>query len=235
MICYAFPLAHEAALLLKNCTEKESFSIDGLHCTLANFGERRVLIALIGMGEAAAGDNTHTLFEYFRLRAFVLAGYGGALVPSLKVGQVLISSNFTSEAVLVFLRMLSDFGFASFCTTDGVVGSPEERDACARSTNSQVADMETEPIASIVAEHMIPFIAIRVVSDDYEQVLPLGALGAGFDTVRGRATPMRLLGYLATHPKDIGPFQAFVRGLSGARKNLTKFLTQLNTELPPGW
>jgi adenosylhomocysteine nucleosidase len=235
MICYAFPLAHEAALLLKHCTEKESFSIDGLHCTLANFGERRVLIALIGMGEAAAGDNTHTLFEYFRLRAFVLAGYGGALVPSLKVGQVVISSNFTSEAVLVFLRMLSDFGFAGFCTTDGVVATPEERDACARNANSQVADMETAPVAEIVAQRLIPFIAIRVISDDYGQVLPMGALGAGFDAARGRPTPMRLLGYLAAHPGDIAPFQKFVRGLSGARKNLTKFLAQLNTELPSGW
>ena len=30
MICYAFPLAHEAELLLKHCTQKESFMIDGL-------------------------------------------------------------------------------------------------------------------------------------------------------------------------------------------------------------
>jgi adenosylhomocysteine nucleosidase len=235
MICYAFPLAHEAALLLEHCTEKESFSIDGVHCTLANFGERRVLIALIGMGEAAAGDNTHTLFEYFRLRAFILAGYGGALVPSLKVGQVVISSNFTSEAVLVFLRMLTDFGFAAFCTADGVVATPEERDSCARRTNSQVADMETGPVAAIVAERQIPFIAIRVISDDYEQVLPIGALGAGFDVTKGRATPLRLLIHLAAHPGDIGPFRTFVGGLSGARRNLTKFLAQLNTELPPSW
>ena len=118
MICYAFPLAHEAALLLKRCTEKESFSIDGAHCTLANFGKRRVLVALIGMGEAQAGDNTETLFEYFRLKAVVLAGYGGALVPPLKVGQVVISNNFTSETVLGFLRMLSGFDFGSFCTID---------------------------------------------------------------------------------------------------------------------
>ena len=124
MICYAFPLAHEAALLLKHCTEKESFSIDGLHCTLANFGKRRVLVARIGMGEASARENTEAVFEHFRLKAFVLAGYGGALVPPLKVGQVVISANFTSEAVLGFLRMLSGFDFASFRTTDEVVGTP---------------------------------------------------------------------------------------------------------------
>ena len=127
MICYAFPLAHESALLLKQCTEKESFTIDGLHCTLANFGSRRVLIAQIGMGEAQAGDNAATLFQYFRIKAVVLAGYGGALVPPLKVGQVVISTNFTSEAVLGFLRLLSGFDFASFCTTDELVATPSQR------------------------------------------------------------------------------------------------------------
>ena len=235
MICYAFPLAHEASLLLKHCTEKESFSIDGLHCTLANFGKRRVLVALVGMGEAAAGDNTQTVFENFRLKAFVLAGYGGALVPPLKVGQVVVANNFTSEAVLGFLRMLSGFDFASFYTTDEVVGTPEKRDSYARATNSQVADMETEAVATIVREREVPFMAVRAISDDYRQVLPIGALAAGFDAPKGRATPLRLLGYLATRPGEIVPLQKFIAGLSVARKNLTKFLEQLNAELPASW
>jgi adenosylhomocysteine nucleosidase len=235
MICYAFPLAHEASLLLKHCTEKESFSIDGLHCTLANFGRRRVLVALVGMGEASAGKNTEALFQYFRLKAVVLAGYGGALVPPLKVGQVVISANFTSEAVLGFLRMLSGFDFASFRTTDEVVGTPEKRDAYARATNSQVADMETEAVAGIVRGREVPFMAVRAISDDYRQVLPTGALAAGFDAPKGRATPLRLFGYLAMRPGEIAPLRKFIAGLSVARKNLTKFLEQLNNELPPSW
>jgi adenosylhomocysteine nucleosidase len=235
MICYAFPLAHEAGLLLKRCTEKESFSIEGLHCTLANLGRRRVLVALVGMGEAAAGDNTHTLFQYFRLKAVVLAGYGGALVPPLKVGQVVVSTNFSSEAVLGFLRMLSGFDFASFCTTDEVVATPEKRDSYAHATNSQVADMETEVVAGIVLERQVPFMAVRAISDEYQQVLPIGALAAGFDAHTGRATPFRLLGYLATRPGEIAPLQKFIAGLSVARKNLTKFLEQLNAELPASW
>jgi adenosylhomocysteine nucleosidase len=235
MICYAFPLAHEADLLLSHCTEKESFSIDGLRCTLANFGRRRVLVALLGMGEAAATDNTETVFQYFRLKAFVLAGYGGSLVPPLKVGQVVVSANFSSEAVLGFLRMLSGFDFASFCMTDEVVGTPEKRDSYARASNSQVADMETAAVAEIVRERQIPFMAVRVISDDYQQVLPTGALAAGFDASRGRATPLRLLGYLAMRPREFAPMKKFVQGLSAARKNLTKFLEQLNKELPANW
>jgi adenosylhomocysteine nucleosidase len=235
MICFAFPLAHEAELVLKHCTEKDSFSIGSLHCTLANFGERRVLIALIGMGEAAAADNTATIFQYFRLKALVLAGYGGALVPPLKIGQVVISNNFSSEAVLGFLRLLSGFDFASFTTVDEVVGTPAARDVYAHNTNSQVADMETGVVAEIVGERSIPFLAVRVISDEYKDVLPTGALAAGFDAGLGRATPFRLLGYLVTHPKEFAPFKKFVQGLSLARRNLTAFLEQLNTELPGHW
>ena len=56
-----------------------------------------------------------------------------------------------------------------------------------------------------------------------------------FDASRGRATPLRLLGYLATRPREIKPFKEFVQGLSLARANLTKFLEQLNAELPANW
>ncbi len=166
MICYAFPLAHEASLVLKHATEKESFSIGSLHCTLANFGKRRVLVALIGMGEAAASDNAATVLQYFRIKAFVLAGYGGALVPPLKVGTGDHLDNFTSEAVLGFLRLLSGFDFCQLLTADEIVGTPQKRDAYARATGSQVADMETGAVAGIVAERQIPFLAVRVISDD---------------------------------------------------------------------
>ncbi len=156
MICYAFPLAHEAELVLKQCTEKESFTIDSLQCTLGNFGSRRVLIARVGMGEAQAADNTATLFQYFRLKAVVLAGYGGALVAPLKVGQVVVSNNFTSEAVLGFLRMLSGFDFASFCTIDEIAGTVEKRTWHASANDAQVADMETQAVANVVSERQFP-------------------------------------------------------------------------------
>lgn len=236
MICFAFPLAHEAESLLKLCRQKDQFSVDGVHCAVGNLGRRtNVLIARIGMGEAAAADSTATIFEYFKLKAFVLAGYGGALVPPLNVGQVVVSSNYSSEAVLGFLRMLSGFDFAGFCTIDEVVGTPAGRDEIARATEAQVADMETETVANIVGARQVPFLAVRAISDDYQHVLPVRALAAGFNASLGKATPLRLLGHLASHPGELGPMRKFIGDLSLARKNLTRFLQTLNNELPAGW
>ena len=235
MICYAFPLAHEANDLLGDCTQKEQFSIAGLHCTLANFRGRPVLVALVGMGQAQAAENTSLIFQYFRPKAFVLAGYGGALVPQMQVGQVALSNNFTSESMQNFLRILPGFDFATFCTTDEIVGTPARREEYAKSTQSQVVEMETAAVADIVVPRSIPFLAVRVISDEYQQVLPTGALAAGFDPAKGRATPFRLLTYLALHPGEFSPFKKFVAGLGLARRNLTAFLRQLNDELPANW
>jgi adenosylhomocysteine nucleosidase len=235
MICYAFPLRHEAAEVLKRCREKESFSIGGLHCTLGHFGERRVLVALVGMGQDRARKNTQKIFSYFRPKAFVLAGYGGALMESLKVGQVVLSNNFSSDQVLPFLRLLSGFDFASFATADELADTPQKREAFARKTKGHVVDMETAAVADVVHTRQVPFMAVRAISDDYHQVLPVGALAAGFDPEKGRATPFRLLGRLALHPGEIAPFWKFVSGLGPPRRNLTSFLTQLNEELPTGW
>jgi len=235
MICYAFPVAHEAELLLRKCTQRESFDIGSMPCTLANLGTRQVLIAGLGMGQVRARDHIQKVFQYFRPKAVVLAGYGGALVPQLKLGQILVSNNFTSEELLPFLRLLSGFDFAAFCTSDEIVGTTEKRDWYAHSMKAQVIDMETAAVADVVKTREIPFLAIRVISDEYKTVLPSAALAAGYDPDRNQSTPARLLRHLAFHPKDVRPLKEFIGHLTIARSMLTTFVEQVNNELPRGW
>ena len=132
---------------------------------------------------------TEVILRYFRPKIFVLAGYGGALIPQMKVGQVVVSNNYSSRAVTPFLRLLSNFDFAVFTTADEIASTPAERDRCARGTKGQVIDMETAAVAAMVEPREIPFVAVRAISDEYADVLPVCALAAGFDPARGRATP----------------------------------------------
>jgi nucleoside phosphorylase len=184
------------------------------------------------MGQEQAGNHTVAIFHYFRPKIFVLAGYGGALLPQLKVGQVTVSTNYSSTDVIPFLRLLSNFDFAGFCTADEIAATPRERDKYARSSKKEVIEMETAAVAAVVLPREIPFIAVRVISDGYADILPVRALAAGFDPARGRATPLRLLAHLALHWRDFLPFIRFVRNLSTARRNLTRFLQLLNDDLP---
>jgi adenosylhomocysteine nucleosidase len=235
MICYAFPVAHEAELVLEKCTQRESFAIGPMTCTLGNLGPRQIVVAQVGMGQARARDSIQAVFRYFRPKAVVLSGYGGALVPQLKLGQVLVSTNFTSEELLPFLRLLSGFDFAAFCTTEEIAGTPEKRDWYAQSMKAQVIDLETAAVADFVRTREIPFLAVRVISDEYKTVLPSAALAAGFDPALNRPTPVRLLKHLALHPREMRPFKEFVANLGIARRMLTTFLEQVNNELPRGW
>lgn len=235
MICYAFAVAHESADLVAEMTDKETFDLNGLGCVVGKLGKRTVLVATIGMGLTHAAVNTMQIFDHFHLKALILAGYGGALVPQLKHGQVFVSDNFTHEELKHFVRLLPGFNFANFCSTDEVVSTPERKTEYAEATKCQIVDMETAAVAEIVFARELPFIAIRGITDEFDTYLPATALAAGFDPERNRATPGKLVSHLLLHPWQINRFKKFVKGLPVVRAKITRFLLQLTQELPSSW
>lgn len=235
MICYAFAVPFEGQELVDKLTEVDTFTLGTLHCVTGKLGHRSVLVAFLGMGLTNAAVNTQVIFDHFRLKAFVMAGFGGALVPQLKRGQVLVSDNFTQEEVKQFVRLLPNFNFANFCSTDEVVTTPERKAEYAEATQCQIVDMETAAVAEIVQAREKPFIAVRAISDELNDRLPAAALAAGFDAERNCPTPCKLVFHCLTHPWNIGPFKRFVQSLPPVRANLTHFILQLTNEFPSSW
>ncbi len=235
MICYAFPLADEAKDFLTHCTEKEYFEIGRLRLILSKFRKRKVLVALVGMGPKNASQSVEILFSHFRIRALILSGYGGALVPQLKLGNVVLSDNYSSNEILPFVKLLSGFNFGRFHTAAEVISTPRQKEDIARGYNVQVVDMETAPVAKLASHKQVPFVAIRAISDQFEEDLPIGAMNASYLVEQDAVTPLRLLNYLALHPKEIMPFSKFVKRLPIARKALTSFLIQITDEFPKHW
>jgi hypothetical protein len=127
-----------------------------------------VLVALIGMGEAAAGDNTETIFQHFRLKALRPGRLRRRAGPAPEGGT---GGGFEQFSVP---KPCWDF-CACFPVSISPVSarrtkwSARRKSATryARATNSQVADMETEAVADVVRERQIPFMAVRAISDDY--------------------------------------------------------------------
>jgi adenosylhomocysteine nucleosidase len=235
MICFAFAVPHEAQGVLDRLTGKDSFQLLNLHCTTGRMGKREVLVAVLGMGLENARESMRTLLQYFRPKCIILSGYGGALVPQLKRGQVVLSKNYTSPEFLTFVRLLSGFDFGMFCSVDRVVATPEDRKQIHGITDSQVVDMETAAAVEVAREAKVPFLAIRVISDEMDEVLPSAAMAAAFDSATSRPRPLALVWHMLCHPGDIKPFKAFVQGLAPSRKRLTEFLFQVEKELPPRW
>jgi adenosylhomocysteine nucleosidase len=198
-------------------------------------GKREVVVACLGMGLEMAGQGAEIILEHFRLRGFVFGGYGGALVPQLHVGEVVVAENFTTDAILNFIRLLADFQYARICSSDELVITPERRQQFAEATHCQVVDMETAAVAEKVHGREVPFLAVRSISDAFDSRPPGEALAAAFDRKTLRPRPVRLALRLAAHPYEIGRMREFVRMLPMARAGLTRFLLQLDSELPSGW
>jgi adenosylhomocysteine nucleosidase len=235
MICFAFAVPHESAGVIERLTERDTFHLMNMRCTTGKYGKREVVVAEIGMGLSNARENLSLLLQYFRVKCIIHSGYGGALVPQLKKNQIVLSKNYSSPEFLTFVRLLSGFDFGMFCSVDRVVSTPEDREQIHRITEAQVVDMETAAAVEIARQAKIPFLAIRVITDEAESIMPAEAMAASFDTEKNAAKPLNLMWHFVKHPKDYKPFIEFVKGLEPARKALTDFLFVVEKELPPRW
>ena len=113
---------------------------------LARLHGNDVVVEFTGIGRAAARKTLLRLLEQFPLPGLVIAaGYCGALVPDLKVGDIVASPH--------------------ILTVDHLVGDPQEKARLAEEHGARAVDMESSAIAEACAERGIPFTAIRAVSD----------------------------------------------------------------------
>lgn len=235
MIAYLFAVPEEASDLIGQLEDVDRFEIAGLHCTLGKLGRREVLVGIIGMGLSNAHDRTEVLFQYFRPKCVVHAGFGGALVPSLKRGDVLLSENLTTDNLSQFARVIDDIHFARFTSRDHLVSTPEDRRSLAEDTGCHVIDMESTAVAKIVDERGIYIASLRVISDEFNDNLPTSALEAAYDRRKEKARPFALALHLLFHPWQIGPFIRFVSRMPKLRARLTNVITSLTDEFPGSW
>jgi adenosylhomocysteine nucleosidase len=186
---------------------------------------RSVMVAHIGVGNEAADAGIRRFLEKARPEVLICAGYGGGLDPALRVGDVVLDLHRTpTEWHPKNLR--ADVRLGEIHTQANAAESlREKRDLFTRS-GAAVVDMETTVVAEACASAGVPFLALRVISDEAAQPLPV-PMPHWFDLRRQRPRPFGLVCYLASHPSRILPFTRFVRGLPGARRHLAACLSNL--------
>ena len=146
-------------------------------------------------------------------RLFLSAGCAGALSDDLHAGDVVLA-----EAVVRLDRDLrpaerlpaATSGLMSWATSRGfaaraglLVSSPIVLDGAARSgvataTGGRVVDMESAAVAAVARRRGVPFLGVRVVLDEVDQVLPVAP--GMLDEVTGEMRVLRTVGALAMHP-----------------------------------
>ncbi|MCS7063224.1 MAG: hypothetical protein NZM04_04130 [Methylacidiphilales bacterium] len=223
MIVVAFAVPHEGELLAKQLSSARP--LPGKLLGLQGFlFDRAVAVVYVGMGKKSAQETMERVLEILRPRCVIVSGYGGALTHHWGVGDVAVAKNFSTPEWLRQIGRSEAWREAVFYCSDTILATPEAREAVHREYGAQIVEMETEPIYRLCKKHGVPILAVRVVSDTSDDVLPIGALERAFVPKWTAGRVVRFLFYLMTHWGEVGPFMRFVGHLHEARRALTQFL-----------
>jgi len=141
---------------------------------------------LIVTGTAGAAEELDHAIREERPGVVVVAGYCGALDPSLKPGDIIVSRmaaqagspELLPEKGLVdaardeFHRRRTTFVYSRLLTTDHAIGGKSEKLALWNEFGAAGVDMETYALAKAAEAAGLPWIAVRVVIDAANHSLP---------------------------------------------------------------
>jgi adenosylhomocysteine nucleosidase len=171
----------------------------------------------------------------------ISAGFGGAVLPGLPVGEVVMAeqvlqwgaSGFEEIEVGLFgLNGISDslgLSRATFISCNEILG---KRSLAARLPDSAVnplLEMETAAVARVAAAYGIPFLAIRAVSDPADEELEFSI--DEFCDEHMRIRPAKVFATILARPRIIPQLIRLARNSRVAAKSLAKAMERLLKEL----
>jgi nucleoside phosphorylase len=151
----------------------------------AGIDEKKVRIGVSG-ANAARAEEIAQGFLNKGAAAIISAGLCGGLDPKLKSGDVILGERVVSAQgdVVIADKRLSAAAdrfsprHVAIFGSDEIVDSVDKKAALFRRYAAETVDMESHGAARAAARTNIPFIAIRVVADGFDRVLPKAALRA---------------------------------------------------------
>lgn len=230
MIALSFALPQESKDIVRLVADSRRSGSAALPVITGTLAGREVVIVHSGMGMKSASAVIGAFLERSAPSLWIAAGFGGALSPDLRIGDIVAVRNFSDPAHFGEIASLPAHS-GTLITTKEVIETAVQKADLARHTGAIAVDMETAGIHRLCAARSIPMLAFRSISDTAGQDLPVPA-AVWFDTARQRPRPLPLLLFLATHPGRILPFARFVRGIGFARAALTSFLIKAIEAVP---
>jgi adenosylhomocysteine nucleosidase len=196
-----------------------------------------VVIAIGGLGRAAARRATGILLDGHRPSWIVSAGFAGALNPDLRRNDLALPEEVIDtdgrrfpinrpEAVGSGVRHV----VGRMLTVDRLILDSAEKQELHRTSQADLVDMESSAVAALCAERLVRFLSVRVVSDDARTSLPheLTSLMTKSGSYRIGAA----LRAVWNRPSSIKDFWTLhEQGLEAADR-LARFVTRCLGELP---
>lgn len=229
MIAVTFALPAESSEFVRHLHKKSSSDRNGVRVSRGEIDKRAIEVLHTGVGERVCRQRISSFLRDRQFSCLISAGFAGALnVNQLHVGDLLLAKNFSTLELTGVRSALSPLSIhtGDLLTVPAMIDSNEERQAIARTTDAVAADMETEFIARACAEHGIPLLSLRAISDTPAEPFPAPS-NILFDLKRQRTHAMNLSLHLLKHPSAVPRLVFFARRIARAREILTSALVDV--------
>ncbi|WP_309398149.1 hypothetical protein [Cerasicoccus maritimus] len=216
MIGVVFPSHFEASEFVVRLKNKAPAKLERhLPTWRGNINDREIAVGVVGMGPPHCALRTEKFLDFYPVKTLMLAGFAGALDPTLKRGEVIINR-----------------GEGKIATADDVIATASDKARLLAESGAPLVDMESAHVEAVAQKHQTPLIVVRAVSDTASEDVPVDILSRSYDQEQGVTTPVKLGLYLAWHWGDLGRLMRFLKPLSGVRRGLTSVLVSEITKLP---
>ncbi len=185
-------------------------------------------IVISGVGGRCVRGAVKVLIESFRPDLIISTGYAGGLSPEIKVGDIVVTGEIIHESGRRVLSRVMDTISPShpirrgpILTTNRFIPFSDDKHGLYAKFGANAVDMESFFLGEEASNSKIPFLSVRVISDDVNRDLPQLSNIIGGD---GRPRVARIARYFLTHPKMILPSIGILGDIKKATRSLNLFL-----------
>ena len=226
-----FALPAESSEFLRRLDNKLCTGRNAIRIIRGTLDDREIEVLHTGVGEKVCRQRVGKFLKNQQFEFLISAGFAGALNDQLHSGDLLLARNFSTLDLTERQSFPSlPIHQADLLTLPALIDSSEERNEIARSTDAAAVDMETEFIARACAEHGIPLLSLRVITDTPREPFP-APVHVLFDIAKQRTDLPKLAAFFLAHPTRVPRLIQFARRITNARKTLANALVTLLREL----
>ena len=232
MIAVTFALPAESSEFLRRLRDRTGGDRNGVRIIGGKINNRAIEVLHTGVGEKVCRQRVAEFLQDQQFDLMISAGFAGALNDQLKVGDLLLAKNFSTIELNNRRSSFSSLPIheADLVTVSALIDSSEKRLEIAQTSRAAAVDMETEFIAGACADHGIPLLSLRVISDTLDEPFPSPA-HILFDIAKQRTDLPKLAAFFLAHPNRIPRLIQFARRIANARKILANTLVAIVREL----
>jgi len=228
MIAVTFALSAESSDFLRRLRNQSRTDRTGIRTIRGTIDDRTVAVLHTGVGEKVCRQRVANFLRGQQFDLLISAGFAGALNDQLQVGDLLLAKNFSTVELTEVGSSFSRLPIheADLLTVRALIDSSDERNEIARTSGAAAVDMETEFIARACAEHGIPLLSLRVITDTPREPFPAPP-NVLFDIGQQRSRFLTLATFFLAQPNRVPRLVQFARRIARVRKILANALVDV--------